>query len=87
MGIMVRVKTPFDVRDENQVLDASSSRQRYRLPDLSTGNAGSADPLEACPWQDLRGIVYGEPAVAGAATTKNPDVARGRLNRPGRTGP
>lgn len=32
----------------------------YRLPDLSTGSAGGADPLEACSWQDLRAIIYGD---------------------------
>lgn len=43
-----------------QVLAATSARQRYRLPDLSTGNAGGADPLEAYSWQDLRAVIYGD---------------------------
>ncbi len=43
-----------------QVLAAPASRNRYRLPDLSTGHAGEEDPLEAYSWQDLRGLVYGE---------------------------
>ena len=44
-----------------QVLAATSARQRYRLPDLSTGNVGGADPLEAYSWQDLRAVIYGDP--------------------------
>ena len=44
-----------------QVLDASGVRRRYRLPDLSTGNTGGADPLDACSRRDLRGIIYGDP--------------------------
>ena len=44
-----------------QVLAAHRTRHGYRLPDLSTGNAGGADPLEAYSWQDLRGIIYPEP--------------------------
>ncbi len=42
-----------------QVLTAPSSRNRYRLPDLSTGYAGAQDPLEVYSWQDLRGLIYG----------------------------
>ncbi len=38
----------------------SASRNRYRLPDLSTGQAGAEDPLEVYSWQDLRGLIYGE---------------------------
>ena len=44
-----------------QVLSAASPRDPYRLPDLSVGRAGEADPLEAYSWQDLREIIYGEP--------------------------
>ena len=43
-----------------QVLAAPSSRNRYRLPDLSTGHASAEDPLEVYSWQDLRGLIYGE---------------------------
>ena len=43
-----------------QVLAAPSSRNRYRLPDLSTGQSGAEDPLEVYSWQDLRGVIYGE---------------------------
>lgn len=43
-----------------QVLAAPSSRNRYRLPDLSTGHAGAEDPLEVYSWQDLRGLIYRE---------------------------
>ena len=44
-----------------QLLSLPESRNRYRLPDLSAGNPGAADPLEAYSWQDLRGMIYGEP--------------------------
>ena len=44
-----------------QVLAGPSDRRQYRLPDLSTGNADGADPLETCSWQDLRAIIYGDP--------------------------
>ena len=43
-----------------QVLAASPSQSRYRLPDLSTGHAGAEDPLEVYSWQDLSGLIYGE---------------------------
>ena len=44
-----------------RVLPAATPRAAYRLPDLSVGRTGEADPLEAYSWQDLREIVYGEP--------------------------
>ncbi len=44
-----------------QLLSLPESRNRYRLPDLSTGDPEAADPLEAFSWQDLRGMIYGEP--------------------------
>lgn len=44
-----------------QLLSRPESRNRYRLPDLSTGEPEAADPLEAYSWQDLRGMIYGEP--------------------------
>ena len=45
-----------------QVLAASSvSPRSYRLPDMSVGDAGAADPLEEYSWQDLRGIIYEKP--------------------------
>ena len=43
-----------------QILSTPPSRNRYRLPDLSTGHAGAEDPLEVYSWQDLRGLIYGE---------------------------
>ena len=46
-----------------QVLAAPGVSHRYRLPDLSAGNAGGADPLEAYSWQDLRAIIYGDPEL------------------------
>ena len=33
----------------------------FRLSDLSKGQVGAADPLAAYSWQELRGIIYGEP--------------------------
>lgn len=44
-----------------QVLSNTAPRQRYRLPDQSMGESGGRDPLEAYSWQDLRGVIYGEP--------------------------
>lgn len=46
-----------------QVLNAESPRGRYLLPDHSVGEAGGNDPLEAYSWQDLRGVIYGEPEL------------------------
>ena len=43
------------------VLSTAGTRQRYRLPDHSVGETGGRDPLEAYSWQDLRGVIYGEP--------------------------
>ena len=42
-----------------EVLAVRMPRRRYRLPDLSVGNADAADPLEARSWPDLRGMIYG----------------------------
>ena len=36
---------------------------RYRLPDLSEGQTDAADPLAAYSWQELREMIYGEPAA------------------------
>ncbi len=44
-----------------RVLAAPESPRSYRLPDMSEGDPGAADPLEAYSWQDLRGLIYGEP--------------------------
>lgn len=41
-------------------LAATTVHRRYRLPDLSVGDPGGADPLEAYSWQDLRGMIYGD---------------------------
>ena len=46
-----------------QVLTTEVSEHRYRLPDLSAGEVGAGDPLEAYSWQDLRRIIYGEPGA------------------------
>lgn len=43
-----------------EVLAAPKHRTQYRLPDLSTGNPSSSDPLESYSWQDLREIIYGD---------------------------
>ena len=44
-----------------QVLSSSTAHGQYRMPDLSVGDPQAADPLDAYSWQDLRGIIYGEP--------------------------
>lgn len=44
-----------------QVLPKAVPRQRYRLPDESVGESGGRDLIEAYSWQDLRGVIYGEP--------------------------
>jgi Arc/MetJ family transcription regulator len=44
-----------------QVLLTASSHRRYRLPDLSVGNASDRDPIEAYSWQDLREMIYAAP--------------------------
>ena len=44
-----------------QVLPKAVPRQRYRLPDESVGESGGRDPMEAYPWPDRRGVIYGEP--------------------------
>ena len=44
-----------------QVLSNSAPRRPYRLPDHSVGESGGRDPLESYSWQDLRGVIYGEP--------------------------
>ena len=43
-----------------EVLDGPKPRTQYRLPDFSTGNPSSSDPLESCSWRDLRKIIYGD---------------------------
>ena len=43
-----------------EVLSNGSGSERYRMPDLSVGNPGSRDPLEAYSWQDMRELIYGE---------------------------
>ena len=46
-----------------QVLSAETPQRRYRLPDLSVGEVGVRDPLEAYSWQDLRELIYGDPGT------------------------
>lgn len=46
-----------------QVLPEPFSSSRYRLPDLSEGQRDAADPLAAYSWQELREMIYGEPAA------------------------
>lgn len=43
-----------------QVLSNEQSSTRYRLVDLSVGDAGGRDPLESYSWQDLRELIYGD---------------------------
>ena len=40
------------------VLVSSPQRNKYKLPDLSVGQAGAPDPLEEYSWQDLRELIY-----------------------------
>ena len=42
------------------VLSKEQYRPRYRLADLSVGDAGGRDPLESFSWQDLRELIYGD---------------------------
>lgn len=44
-----------------RVLVAAESPSPYRLPDLSEGDPSATNPLDAYSWQDLRGLIYGEP--------------------------
>ena len=44
-----------------RVLSTPVARSRYRLPDMSVGDRKGPDPLEAYSWQDLRGMIYGDP--------------------------
>ena len=43
-----------------RVLPAKAPVQRYRLPDISVGQPGGVNPLEACSWDALRDAIYGE---------------------------
>ena len=43
------------------VLLTASPHRRYRLPDLSVGNASDRDAMEAYSWQDLREMIYAAP--------------------------
>ena len=43
-----------------EVLAAPAAPSRYRLPDLSAGDAEAPDPLESYSWQDLRETIYGD---------------------------
>ena len=49
--------------DLRLALSDPASRSPYRLPDHSVGEAGAEAPLEAFSWQDLREVIYGEPAT------------------------
>ena len=43
-----------------EILAGPKHRTQYRLPDLSTGNPSSSDPMESYSRQDLREIIYGD---------------------------
>ena len=60
-GRPLRAVVEEGLRRLRQVFAGRNVRHRYRLPDLSTGNADGADPLEACSWQHLRATIYGHP--------------------------
>ena len=57
-GIPLRAVVEEGLR---HVLATGNPRNPYRLLDLSEGDPGAADPLEAYSWQDLRALIYGEP--------------------------
>ena len=40
------------------VLSGPEAAEPYRLPDLSVGDPGAEDPLEAYSWQDLSEIIH-----------------------------
>ncbi len=42
------------------VLPADGKPRAYELPDLSVGNPGNRDPLEAHSWRDMRELIYGD---------------------------
>ena len=46
-----------------RVLPSPLSSSRYHLPDLSEGQADADDPLVTYSWQELCGMIYGEPAA------------------------
>ena len=62
------MKTTIEIQDE---LKSSVRREPYELPDLSVGEAGSIDPLEAYSWQDLRDEIYGKPTPQYPTYTSN----------------
>jgi hypothetical protein len=39
-------------------LEPERSPKRYKLPDLSVGDSGGPNLLEALSWQDLRSEIY-----------------------------
>lgn len=41
-----------------QVLPTDGRPKGYELPDLSVGNPGNRDPLEAHSWQDMRELIH-----------------------------
>ena len=43
------------------VLAGPEAAEPYRLPDLSVGDPGAEDPLEAYSWQDLSEIIHEYP--------------------------
>ena len=65
------METTLDINDEAQtVRPADAARPRYRLPDLSVGDPGSRDPLEAHSWQDMRELIYG--GTPGSSVGRSP---------------
>ena len=46
-----------------RVLDPSTFRPRYTLPDLRAGGPEAADPLERHTWPELRELIYGDPDI------------------------
>lgn len=72
-----------DVKATLDRLAGSSVRRRYRLPDLSAGNAGSTDPLEAYSWQELCAIIYGDPESRAHEAAPSPSALGTRSDTSG----
>ena len=46
-----------------RVLESSSLRRKYTLPDLRTGDPDASDPLQRYSWPELRGLIYSDPGT------------------------
>ena len=55
-----RTGRPLKADGLRLMLAPDATRTKYELPDLSVGNPGKSDPLEAHPWQGMRELIYGD---------------------------